>query len=143
MPWFWARPWRLNYSPSEVAKHPWVPGPMNPDDLPGFFLTNSAVDGAIDWDKSDTVWGFGSDIGCARFVQLMLDLGRTGSVTREVELEGEGGFRGVAPLSCEARFWLPGSFGWKERIWPNSMARKRGLNPASSSKRGGSAARRT
>jgi hypothetical protein len=31
----------------------------------------------------------------------------------EYRLEGEAGFRGVAPLSAELSVWLPGSLGWE------------------------------
>ena len=44
--------------------------------------------------------------------RLLLKLGHAENHCLEVDLEVEGGFRGVGPLSAEARFWLPGSFGW-------------------------------
>jgi hypothetical protein len=43
---------------------------------------------------------------------LLLDISRPDCPVKEVELEGELGFRGVAPGSAEVRLWLPGSFGW-------------------------------
>ncbi|HVH47640.1 MAG TPA: hypothetical protein VM925_35135 [Labilithrix sp.] len=71
-----------------------------------------------DWNSRDVVIGFGRDEGFARVVELLLNISRGSSVTNEVALEGEGGFRGVAPLSCEATFLLPGSFGWDCTFWP-------------------------
>jgi hypothetical protein len=108
----------LNYRTSDVAKHPFGDA-VDPRDLPSFLLTNEAecVTQEADWEKRDTVIGFGSDLGMAFLTELLLDASRSSSRVNEFQLEGEGGFRGVAPFSCEVRLWLPGSFGWKDEFW--------------------------
>jgi hypothetical protein len=58
------------------------------------------------------VIGFGSTEGTARFGQLLLDIGSPADTGDEYCLEGEAGFRGVAPLSAELTVWLPGSVAW-------------------------------
>ena len=75
-----------------------------------------------DWENRDVVIGFGQDEGVARLIELLINMSRAASSTNEVALEGEGGFRGVAPLSCEATFLLPGSFGWDGTLWPEEAA---------------------
>jgi hypothetical protein len=117
-PGFHSRPFALNYWPGEVSKHPFGDA-VAPHDLPSFLLTNEAecVTQESDWEKRDTVIGFGSDRGMANLIELLLDASRASSSVSEFQLEGEGGFRGVAPFSCEVRLWLPGSFGWKDEFW--------------------------
>jgi hypothetical protein len=118
------QPTSLLYFPSSVAKHPWPAPPGGPADLPGFFLTNSDEMITTDegWDNRDTVVGFGSDRGAANFVEFLLDASRASSSVDEFELEGEGGFRGVAPFSCEVRLLLPGACGWSHGIGPDIPA---------------------
>jgi hypothetical protein len=58
----------------------------------------------------------------ARLTELLLDASRPSSQVNEFHLEGEGGFRGVAPFSCEVRLWLPGSFGWNDEFWSAERA---------------------
>ena len=67
-----------------------------------------------DWDARDTVVGFGSAEGTAQLAALLLDIGNPRCVPDEFQLEGESGFRGVAPLSAEVSLWLPGSVGWMD-----------------------------
>jgi hypothetical protein len=109
------QPTSLLYSPSKVEKHPWPLPAGGPRELPGFFLTNSdeMIRSDEGWETRDTVVGFGTERGTANFIELLLDASRTSSSVNEFELESEAGFRGVAPRSCEARLWLPGSFGWR------------------------------
>jgi hypothetical protein len=116
---FHSRPYVLNYGPDAVVKHPWDRFSGDPRELPGFFLTTATeeVFSQADWEGRDTVVGFGSDPAMARFVELLLNMSRALSTVVEIELEGEGGFRGVAPLSCEATLLLPGAFGWNEQWW--------------------------
>ena len=107
---------------SLLAKHPfeWFDtNHGNPYELPGFFLTNAddLVYSDADWRARDTVVGFGRDVGMAHLVELLLNVSRLASDRVEIEMEGEGGFRGVAPLSCEVRLWLPGSFGWDDSLF--------------------------
>ena len=118
---FHSLPHRLNYYPAPVTKHPWD-DERNVWDLPAFLLTDASEGPSreSDWDKRDTVIGFGSDRGSALLIELLLDASRSSSHADEFELEGEGGFRGVAPFSAEVRLWLPGSFGWKPEYWSAS-----------------------
>jgi hypothetical protein len=112
---FHSLPHRLNYCPAPVTKHPWD-DVREVWDLPAFLL-DEGMSPVAEWSKRDTVVGFGSDRGTARLVELLLDASRSSSQADEFELEGEGGFRGVAPFSAEVRLWLPGSFGWKPEYW--------------------------
>ena len=84
-------------------------------DLPGVNLTRS--DGfpqmtEAEWQDRDLLIGLGGIRGTVRMGQLMLDAGRNIDPRDEYELEGEIGFRGVSPGSCELRIWLPGSIAW-------------------------------
>lgn len=117
-----AQPLVLGYYPESVAKHPFEGLDGKPDDLPGFFLTNAddLVTSDDEWRARDTVVGFGRDVGMAHLVELLLNISRLASDRVEIEMEGEGGFRGVAPLSCEVRLWLPGSFGWDDSLFPQT-----------------------
>lgn len=112
--------------PGSVAKHPWYGVVTDPRELPAFLLTNAdaCLTQESEWDKRDTLIGFGTEAGSARFIELLLNASRASSSVEEIELEGEDGFRGVAPLSCEARMWLPGSFGWKEEFWRPGVLRE-------------------
>jgi len=115
-PFFVMRPVSYTYFPSIPARHPWVGDAPDPDDLPAFLLTDREELGGAnedDWAKRDTVVGFGSAWGTVRLAAFLLDIGNPECTADEFQLEGETGFRGVAPLSAEARFWLPGSFGWE------------------------------
>jgi hypothetical protein len=118
-PGFHTRALVLNYRPSSVAKHPWHGAVTDPRELPAFLLTNAeeCLTQESEWEERDTLIGFGTNVGSARFIELLLNASRSSSLVEEVELEGEEGFRGVAPFSCEVRLWLPGSFGWKEEFW--------------------------
>ena len=109
------RPDRFAYWPTIAAKHPWNNGRILPVHLPHFGLSNmqgSAVN-EKQWQARDTVYGFGSDQAAVLFAELLLNISRPQSNVDEIELEGEPGFRGVAPASAEARLWLPGSIGWE------------------------------
>jgi len=108
-------PSRFHYDVAPVVKHPWVRAAPPPDELPWFKLTNSADDVSTDaqWAERDCIHGFGSLLGSARLARLFIDLSRPSNQTVEVALECEAGFRGVAPASTEARFWLPGAFCWE------------------------------
>ena len=99
-----------------MKKHPWLDlPPDSPYAYPGFTLSNEQqfVNSDEEWAGRDVVEIFGTLQGASRLAQLFLDLSRPGNPTREVDLEIEGGFRGVCPLSSEARFWLPGGFDWR------------------------------
>lgn len=53
-----------------------------------------------------------SAAGTIRLAELLLNAGCSWNTVREFELEGDAGFRGVAPLSAELRIVLPGSNVW-------------------------------
>jgi hypothetical protein len=109
----------LNYYPEAADKHPWAFPHIDPYTLPAFLLTNTEemLRSEAEWERRDVVIGFGRDAATARLVELLFNMSREASTTNEVELEGEGGFRGVAPFSCDATFLLPGAFGWTESYW--------------------------
>ncbi len=85
-----------------------------PGDLPAFRLTNDAdmVVSEAEFQQRDTIFGFGNDVAVVRLASLLLDLGHPASKDAEVDLEGELGYRGVAPGSVEVQFVLPGTFRW-------------------------------
>lgn len=100
-----------------MAKHPWA-GETNLADLPLLALTNiddcSVTD--EDWRERDTLRQESSDIGTARLAELLLNAGCSWNSRSEYDLEGDAGFRGVAPLSAEIRLFLPGSDGWRPEL---------------------------
>jgi hypothetical protein len=107
-----------DYWPEQPGRHPWGGGePVDPTDLPALYLTNDDELAATDeqWLARDTVVGFGTPQGTARFGQFLIDIGSPVTERDEYDLEGEAGFRGVAPLSAELKVSLPGSFGWEPR----------------------------
>jgi hypothetical protein len=105
-----------DYRPRQPRRHPWDGEHVDPWDLPALHLTDHDETGAVtdaQWLARDTVAGFGTQQGMARFGQFLLDIGDPHAAGDEYELEGEPGFRGVAPLSAELNIWLPGSLGWE------------------------------
>ena len=110
-------PTSFRYFPQEMAKHPWA-GETNLADLPLLALTNiddcSVTD--EDWRERDTLRQESSDIGTARLAELLLNAGCSWNSRSEYDLEGDAGFRGVAPLSAEIRLFLPGSDGWRPEL---------------------------
>lgn len=108
-------PARFHYELSPVDRHPWIERPPAPDELPRFKLTNAEDFVATEEHRAerDCIHGFGSLLGSARFVRLLLDISRPSNQTCEVALECEAGFRGVAPASAEIRLWLPGGDYWQ------------------------------
>lgn len=107
------KPISFSYFPSLTTKHPWV-AISDPHDLPLLALSNEdeAVYAEDDWQHRDVVFVESSPLGTARLAELLLNAGCTWNQTREYELEGEAGFRGVAPLSAEVQIFLPGSDYW-------------------------------
>jgi hypothetical protein len=104
-----------DYWPRQQRKHPWDDG-ADPWELPAAYLTDHEELGGItdaQWLARDTVVGFGTPHAVARFGQFLLDIGNPEHSGDEYHLEGEAGFRGVAPMSAELSVWLPGSFGWQ------------------------------
>ena len=116
-PFFVTQPVSYTYLPEIPQRHPWYRHHPEPRDLPAFLLTDRDELGGVtdeDWDARDTVVGFGSAEGTAQLAALLLDIGNPRCVPDEFQLEGESGFRGVAPLSAEVSLWLPGSVGWMD-----------------------------
>ncbi len=120
-PGYHPRPYVFSYWPYSAEKHPWLEESPEPWSLPMFGLTNldECVVTEDDWQQRDTLMGFGSDQGSVRLAELFLNISRPAELRDEFELEGELGFRGVAPGSAEVRLWLPGSFDWREEYWQN------------------------
>lgn len=110
------QPYGFVYYPEEIGKHPWKHLNCNPYSLPGFSLTN-AEDCLVteeDWKNRNTLKGCGSDIGSVRFAELLLNASRPEETGNEYALEGEVGYRGVAPGSSEVTLYLPGQLFWDE-----------------------------
>ncbi|MGA8117362.1 MAG: hypothetical protein WCA46_27315 [Actinocatenispora sp.] len=110
-------PLSYTYSCQQPGRHPWYGDGVDPRDLPAVYLTDHRELGGVtdaEWQARDTVVGFGTQHGVGRFGQFLLDIGAPDATGDEYHLEGEAGYRGVAPMSAELNVWLPGSFGW----WP-------------------------
>jgi hypothetical protein len=112
-------PHSFEYYPEKISRHPWTR--QNLQDLfglPRFTVTNlkDFVITEQDWANRDTVMGFGNDDASVRLAGLLLNIGSPQNETSEVELEGEGGFRGVGVHSAEVSFYLPGSLAWPDAV---------------------------
>ena len=115
----------FSYSPRAVPKHPWLDElPADPWHLPHFQITNANEVGPVrglsnnfddDMARRDTLLMDSSIQGHVRLAELLLNAGLSDNLQSEFALEAEGGFRGVAPLSAEVTFWLPGSLGYDPR----------------------------
>lgn len=109
-------PATFRYLARHVAKHPWL-DVSDVRSLPLLALTN--LDEFIITDQQrearDTVFVESSTAGTVRLAELLLNAGCSWNTVREFQLEGEAGFRGVAPLSAELRIVLPGSDLWMGR----------------------------
>ena len=105
---------RLEYNPQNLKKHPWLDSNADAQSLPVFNRGNESdcCHSQKDWEDRDWLVLSGMPRANIRLAELLLKLGNPENDSLEVALEVEGGFRGVGPLSAEARFWLPGSFGW-------------------------------
>ncbi len=110
------------YRPSTVERHPWSEQlPPDPFHLPSLQITTPDEIGPIngvtndfwaDFENRDTVVVESSDHGMVRLAELLLNVGLADNEQNEFQLEQEGGFRGVAPLSAELGISLPGSLGY-------------------------------
>lgn len=110
-----SKPHALRFSASEVAKHPWLHERCNPYELPCFALAAEQGTPMVSeeaWANRNVISGFGSNEGMARLAELWINLGCGTNARKEVDLECEGGFRGVAPHSAEVSFHLPGGDWW-------------------------------
>lgn len=104
----------LDINPNDLKKHPWLDDGIDVNNLPTLNRGNESdyCYSAKDWEDRDWLVLPGGPLAKIRLAELLLKLGHPENDCLEVALEVEGGFRGVGPLSAEARFWLPGSFGW-------------------------------
>ena len=106
-------PFAFRYYPSETRKHPFIDD-RHVYDLP--LLALSDADDCVgarpeDWENRDTIW-LSPDTGTARLAELLLNAGCSWNPVREYQLEGDAGFRSLAPMSAELRIFLPGSDAW-------------------------------
>jgi hypothetical protein len=107
------KPFALLYFVAETEKHPWLRD-CCAHDLPLFALSNAenCIATEEEWRDRDTIWIEWFSRGEFRFAELLLNAGCSWNSVREYELEGDAGFRGVAPMSAEVRIFLPGSDAW-------------------------------
>jgi hypothetical protein len=107
------KPFALRYFPAETERHPWLHDCCT-HDLPRFALSNAedCVATEEDWRARDSIWVDASSPGAFRFAELLLNAGCSWNTVREYALEGDAGYRGVAPMSAELRILLPGSDLW-------------------------------
>lgn len=109
-----ARPHRLDYYPDPPTLHPWDDISLSPWDMPFLALTNED-DYIVTHEhiqSRDIAVGFGRFEPACHFGELMLNASLPQSETNEIVLEGERGYRGVAPGSAEITIWLPGGLGY-------------------------------
>jgi len=107
------KPFALHYFVSDTQEHPWQHDCCT-HDLPRFALSNEQNSIATDeqWRTRDTIWIEKFSRGEFRFAELLLNAGCSWNTVREYSLEGDAGYRGVAPMSAEFRIFLPGSHAW-------------------------------
>lgn len=109
--------------PGEVRRFPWSDQPLSPDELPRFCLRSDPSRRYSSHDEErrerDIVAGFGSDRGCVRLAEVLLNLSRPENTEPEIRLESEAGWRGVGRNSNEARFVRPGNIMWNPAQWPS------------------------
>lgn len=104
----------FRYFPSVTKKHPWL-NERELSSLPLLALSNETecVVSDEEWRQRDTVFIESTTAGTVRLAELLLNAGCSWNKVREYELEGDAGFRGVAPMSAELRLLLPGSDHWR------------------------------
>lgn len=109
-----AAPVRYRYFRTPPRRHPWTGEGVAVRDLPDLILTNESemVVTEEQFQQRNTLIGFGNDRGAIRFAALLLDVGAEQHEPTEVDLEGELGFRGVAPGSTEVQLVTPGTDRW-------------------------------
>jgi len=112
------RPHRLDYYPEPPKLHPWVSTALSPGAMPFLRLTNED-DYVVTHEQiqsRDVAVGFGHFEAACLFAELMLNASLPQSETKEIVLEGECGYRGVAPGSAEIAIWLPGGLGYLDAL---------------------------
>ncbi len=65
-----------------------------------------------DWQARDTIWIQSGSRGTFRFAELLLNAGSNDNENFEYSLEGEAGYRSLAPMSTELKIYLPGADFW-------------------------------
>ena len=105
------QPHKFEYNPGTPGVHPW--NPRDVWSLPLVTLTNANdLVTPQNLPDRDIAVGFGGPEAAADLATLFLDASRQGNTQTEYVLEGELGFRGVAPGSAELSIWLPGGIGF-------------------------------
>ena len=118
------RPHAFNYQPVDVtSRFPLLDPSRSVSDSPCFYLLMTDFSGGEDesWRRRNRVRGFGSDRGCARLAELLLNISRPENTMPEIAFEGEGGYRSVGPRSADARLVLPGSHAWAPEWWSSGL----------------------
>ena len=102
----------FRYSPRSRSRHPFFEERLT--EFPAFRLKCSDEDVPPNktWNARDTVEGFGLLDPSLLLAELLLDIARPNNSENEFALEGPTGVQGVAALSAEVRFWLPGAIGY-------------------------------
>ena len=110
------RPVSLDYWPEQRG-----PFPGSGDDRrreePLFGLTDENGDEPLNeeqFDRRNTLVGFGSSEQLAWLARLLLDIGNPSTERNEFNLEYGGG---AADAGVQVRFLLPGPFGWGNHRW--------------------------
>jgi hypothetical protein len=116
------RPVAFRYFPRATEKHPWL-DEREPNNLPLLALSDADEFAytEAEWQGRDTVFLESSYSGTVRLAELLLNAGCSWNDVREYELEGDAGFRGVAPMSAELQIILPGSFPWGSHPYPEAV----------------------
>jgi hypothetical protein len=106
-------PFAFRYFPSVTRKHPWW-NERETMDLPLVALStqNEFAHTDDEWRGRNTLFLESSLLGTVRFAELLLNAGCSWNQVNEYELEGDAGFRGVAPMSAELLIVMPGSTAW-------------------------------
>ena len=106
-------PFAFRYFPSATRKHPWL-NESQVTDLPLLALStqDELAHSDAEWRTRNTLFLESSLLGTVRLGELLLNAGCSWNQVSEYELEGDAGFRGVAPMSAELLIVMPGSTAW-------------------------------
>ncbi len=117
---FCAKPFAFKYWPEiQDRLHPLHDLQVPDSDLPQLLLTNEE-DFCVteeDWKTRSVIRGFGTPLGATHFAELLLNIGLSETESQEFYLESYGGYKSVAPMSVEARLWLPGGHSWDDSLF--------------------------
>lgn len=107
------RPLQFKYYPELPTLHPWANTTLGRWDMPRLYLINDKdfVANHEHVQSRDVAVGFGNVEATSLFAELLLNVSLPQFDEKEVALEGERGFGGVAPGSAEITLWLPGGIG--------------------------------